>query len=139
MGVAHFPFQLGTGDQGGDGIDHDDIQGPASNECLGDLQGLLSRIRLRHQELGAVHPQPLRIREIERVFGIDESCGPSGLLGLGDHVQSQRCFPRRFRPIDFNNTAPWQPADPEGEIETERSCGDRRHIGRNLRRPELHD
>ena len=51
MGVPHLPLDLRLGDQSGHGVDDDDVQTARAHEHVGDLQGLLTGIRLRDQEV----------------------------------------------------------------------------------------
>jgi len=46
--VPHHSVYLGLGDQRGDGVYGDDVDGAASHKRLGDLQRLFSGVRLGH-------------------------------------------------------------------------------------------
>ena len=50
-GVAHLAVELLLGDQGGDGIDDDDVYGTRTDECFDDIEGVFARFRLGDQEI----------------------------------------------------------------------------------------
>ena len=54
--IAHFTFDFSTGHQGGDGVHDHQVDGSASDQRLGNLQGLLSGVRLGHQQIVASNP-----------------------------------------------------------------------------------
>ena len=89
MGIAHFTFDLGPGNQGGHRVDHDHIYGAAAQQHIGDLQGLLAGIGLGYQKLVAVDAQLPGIRFVQGVLGVDESRDAPLLLGIGNGVQGQ--------------------------------------------------
>ncbi len=55
VGVSHLPLDLGAGDQGGHRV-NDHHTGPGPHHGLGDLQCLLSCVRLRDEQVVHVHP-----------------------------------------------------------------------------------
>jgi hypothetical protein len=42
--VPHIAVELGSRDERGDGVDHDDVDGIGADERLGDLERLLARV-----------------------------------------------------------------------------------------------
>ena len=50
-GVAHLTFELLLGDEGGDGVDDDDIDGAGADEGFGDIEGVFARFGLGDQEV----------------------------------------------------------------------------------------
>ena len=50
-GVAHLTFELLLGDEGGDGVDDDDIDGTGADEGFGDIEGVFARFGLGDQEV----------------------------------------------------------------------------------------
>ncbi len=91
--VPHLSFDLRPGHQGRHRVNHNDVDGAAPHQDIGDLQGLLPRIGLGNEEVIGIHPQPFRIRYVQGVFGIDEGGDPSGLLRLGDGMEGEGRFP----------------------------------------------
>src|SRR5918998_76082 len=87
VGVAHLALYLGAGHEGGDGVDDDDVEGAASDEGVGYLEGLLPVVRLGEVEVLEVHPDGLSVVRVDGVLGVHEGGQPAGLLGLGDDVQ----------------------------------------------------
>ena len=84
--VAHFPIQLGLGDQRGHRIDHHNVHRARGHEGGGNLQRLLAVIRLRHQQVVHVHAQLPRIGRVQGVLGVDKDRRAAQLLGLGNHL-----------------------------------------------------
>ena len=72
VSVANFSIEFCFGNEGGDGIDHDDIDGVGANEHLGDLQGLFAVRWLADEQFFQIDAEPLGPGGIERMFGIDE-------------------------------------------------------------------
>jgi len=72
------------------------------------------------------------------MLGIDEGAGAAGLLRLGDAVQRERGLAGGFRPVDLDDPAAWQAADPERDVEAQGSARDRLDLDRALALAELH-
>ena len=121
MGVAHFTFDFGFRRQRGDGVDDDDVDRARTDEHVGDLEGLLTGVRLRHEEIVHVDAELGRVERIERVLGIDEGGGAAEFLHLGHDVQRERGLARGFGAEDFDDAAARQAADAECEIEAQRA------------------
>jgi len=51
VAVAHFPFELGLRDKGGDGIDDYEIDSPGADKRTRNLERLLAMIRLRDDQI----------------------------------------------------------------------------------------
>src|SRR5690606_23886438 len=69
--VAHVALDLRARDQGGDGVDDDDVDGVRADQGLADLEGLLARIRLRYQQVVDVDAALRGILGVESVLDID--------------------------------------------------------------------
>ncbi len=126
MHVAHFTFDFSLRYQCRHGVDDDHVNGVGAHQHVGDFQGLFAGVRLGNQQIIDVDAQLAGVLWIERVFGVDECAGRAGFLRLGDHGQGQRGFTGGFRTVDFNNTAFWQTADAECDIQTQRASRDGR-------------
>src|SRR5699024_9329174 len=48
--ITHFPFDLSFGNEGGDGVDDDDVQRAGADEHVSDLQGLLPGVGLGDEQ-----------------------------------------------------------------------------------------
>ena len=72
------------------------------------------------------------------MLGVDVGAHPTVALRFGDDVGCERRLARRLRPEDLHDPSPRQAADPEREVERERTGRDRfdPHVS-SL--PELHD
>ena len=46
VAVAHVALDLGAGREGGDGVDHHDVDGAGADEHVGDLERLLTGVGL---------------------------------------------------------------------------------------------
>src|SRR3954452_11870079 len=125
VGVAHLALDLGLRRQRRDRVDRDHIERTGADQQLGDLERLLAGIRLRDEQIVDVDPDPLGVRGVHRVLGVDEGADPAAALGLGDHVVDKRGLARRLRAEDLDDAAARQPADPEREVERQRAGRDR--------------
>ena len=83
VGVAHFAFDFGAGDEGGDGVDDDDVDGVGADEGLGDFEGLLSGVGLGDQEVFDVDAAVGGVDGVEGVLGVDVCGHAAGGLGPG--------------------------------------------------------
>ena len=136
--VAHLPLDLGLRRQRRNGVDRDDVERAGADEQLADLERLLAGVGLRDQQVVDVHADPLRVRRVHRVLGVDERADPTAALRLGDHVVDERRLPRRLRAEDLDDAPPRQTTDPESEVERQRARRDRADVhGRGVR--HLHD
>ena len=89
MVVSHLALDLGLGDQRGHRVDDQDVDGVGLHEKIGDLEGLLTVIRLRHEEVIGLHAELLRVRDVEGVLRVDERCDPSILLRVRHRVKRE--------------------------------------------------
>ncbi len=80
--VAHFAVELGLGDEGGDGVDDEDVDGAGADEGFDDLEGLLAVVGLRDEEVVDVDAKLLGVGGIERVLGVDEGGETAASSGL---------------------------------------------------------
>ena len=119
VGVAHLALDLGPGDQGGHGVDHDDVDGARADQHVGDLEGLLAGVRLGDQQLVGVDAEVAGVGHVQGVLGVDEGGDAAGLLGLGDDVQGEGGLARGLGTVDLDHAAPRHPADAEGQVEGE--------------------
>ena len=78
VAVAHLAFDFGLGDEGGDRVDDDDVDGVGADQQLADLQRLLAGVGLRDEQVVEVHAQPLGPGGVERVLGVDERGDAAG-------------------------------------------------------------
>jgi hypothetical protein len=124
--VAHFAFDFSLRYQGRHGVDDDHVDRVGAHQHVGDFQGLFAGVRLRNQQVVDVDAQLAGVFRVEGVFGVDEGAGGAVLLRLGDDRQGQRGFTGGFRTVDFDDTAFWQAADAEGDVQTQRAGGDGR-------------
>ena len=114
MGVAHLPFELGLGDEGGDRIDHDHVHRAAPDEDLGDLEALLAEIGLGDEEVVDVDADLGRVGRGEGVLGVDEGGLAAHPLGRGDDMEGEGRLPRRLRPVDLDDAAAGESPDARG-------------------------
>src|SRR6185437_927923 len=116
----------------------DDGERARADEQLADLQRLLARVGLRDQELVGVDADPLRVHGVHRVLGVDERADAAAALRLCDHVVDEGRLARRLGAEDLDDTAAWETADTQGQVERQRARGD--GADRNLRLVvHLHD
>ena len=126
MAVAHFPFEFGARHQGGDAIDHENIDRVRAHQRVGDFERLLASIGLGNQEFVDIDAEFASIARVERMFGIDEGADAAGFLRLRDHMERQasscpnfpdrksqrralwadRRFPGQYRDREIRSTPP---------------------------------
>ncbi len=138
VGVAHFAFDLGAGDQGGDGVDDQDVDGAGTDELLGDLQSLFTVVRLRDEERVDVDAEVGGVDGVEGVFRVDEGGFAAEFLCFCDGVQSEGSLTGGLRSVDLDNAAPGKSADAGGGVEGEGAGGDGLHV-QVLAVSETHD
>ena len=139
MGIAHLALDLRLRGERGHRVDDHHVDGAGANEGIGDLEGLLARVRLRDQQIVDVEADLLRVPGVERMLGVDERRGAAPALGLRDHFEGQGRLSGRFRPVDLDDAAAGQPSDAEGGVEAERPGGDRIDVPGHRRIAEAHD
>ncbi len=123
MVVAHFAFQFGFRHQGGDTVDHQNVDGAGTDQGVGDFQRLFAAVGLRNQQVFDIDAEFLGIDRIEGVFGVNEGAGAAGLLGLGHPMQRQGRLAGTFRAVDLDHPAPGQAADAERDIQVDGTGG----------------
>jgi len=117
VAVAHLAVDLGARHEGGDGVDDDDVEGAGADQHVGDLEGLLTGVGLRHEQRVGVDAQLARVLGVERVLGVDEGGHAAGLLRVGDGVQGDGRLARGLRAVDLDDTAAGQSADAQRDVE----------------------
>lgn len=86
MGIAHFTFQFGLGDESGDRIDDQYINGAGAYQRVGDFQRLFAGIRLGNQQVLNVYADFFGIRGIQGVLGVDKRADAAFFLRLSHHA-----------------------------------------------------
>ncbi|MNY61131.1 hypothetical protein D3C86_1977750 [compost metagenome] len=61
------------------------------------------------------------------MLGVDEGTGSAHFLSLGDNRQSQGGFTRGFRTVDLDDTAFWQAANAQGNVQAQGAGGNGRN------------
>src|SRR5690606_14036035 len=128
VGVAHLAFDLGAGHQGRYRVDHQDIQGSGANQHVGDLEGLLTRVRLGDEQLVDVDADGPGVGRVEGVLGVDEGGDPAVALGRGHDVEGEAGLAGRLGTVDLDDPTPGDPAGAQGQVEREGSGGDDLHL-----------
>ena len=126
MRVAHLSFDLGSRHERGHRVHHDDVERAGTDEDLGDLERLLARIGLRHQQVFDIDAQLLRVPHVERVLGVDERRHAPILLRVRDDVQGEGRLSRGLRTEDLRDARPRDAADPGTVVEVDRPRRNRR-------------
>ncbi len=117
MRVAHLAFDLSLRHEGRHRIDDDQIDRPAPDKRVDDLEGLLAVVGLRDEELVRVHATDPGPAGIERVLRVNEGRGPTAALHGSDGMQRERGLSRRFLAVDLDDPAARIAADAERQIE----------------------
>src|SRR5450759_3562992 len=111
----------------------------ATHQRIRDFESLLAGIWLRNQKILEIDPKLARVDRIERVLGVDEGADAALFLGLGDDMQGQGGLAGRFRPINLDDPAAREAADPQGDIEPKRTGRHRIDLDHFLVFSEPHD
>jgi hypothetical protein len=123
--IAHLPLELLARRQRRDRIDRDHIDGAGAHEHVGDLQRLLAVVGLGDEQLIDIDPDLAGIQRVHRVLGVDERAHATQRLSLCQHVIDERRLTRGLRTVDLHDPPPRHPADPERQIQRQRTRGDR--------------
>src|SRR5690348_1768138 len=125
VGVAHLALDFRLRRQRSDRVDHDHVDRARAHQHVGDFQRLLAGVRLRYQQVVDLDAELLGIGRIERMLGVDERRGAAGTLATGDRLQGHGGLAGRLRPVDLDYAAARQTADTEGDVQPQRSGGNR--------------
>jgi hypothetical protein len=128
--VAHLAVELGLGDEGGDGVEDDDVDRVGADERLHDVERVFAGVGLGDEEIVEVHADHLGVFRIERVLDVDEGGEAALALGLGDDAQAEGRLAGGLRAVDLDDAALRQAADAEGEVDGERAG--REHLDLHL-------
>ena len=138
MGVAHLTLDLGAGHERRDGVDHEHVERARADQHLGDLERLLTVVRLGQEQVVDVDADAAGVARVHRMLGVDEGRQAALALGLGDHVVAERRLARGLGAEHLDHAAAGQPADAEGEVERQRTGRDDVDVdGRRI--AHLHD
>ena len=132
LGISHVTLEFALRNERGNRVNDHDVQSAASDENLGNLQGLLSGIRLRNQQVVCVDADFAGVADVQCVFGINEGGQAVSLLGLGHDVQRQGGLAARFRAVDLDDASARNTSDAECIVETDGAGRDHLNIGRDL-------
>ena len=69
------------------------------------------------EEVVGVHAQSLGVDRVEGVLGVNEGGVAPGPLGAGDGVERDGGLAGGLRPVDLDNAAAREAADPQGDVE----------------------
>ena len=119
MRIAHLPLDLGPGGQGGDRVDHQQVNGAAADQHFSDLQGLLTGVGLADQQVIRLDAKVAGILDVKGMFGIDERGDAAFFLDFGNNMQGQGGFAGGFRAEYLNDPSLGNSADPEGQVEAQ--------------------
>ena len=89
---------------------------PELHHGLGDLQSLLTVVRLGDVEVINIHADIFRIDGIQRMLCIDETGDTASLLNLGYHMKRYGCLTTGLRSVDLDHTSLWNTAQSQRNI-----------------------
>ncbi len=98
MGIPISPSSSALRHQGGDRINHQNVDRARTHQRIGDLKRLLTGIGLGDQQIVQIDTQLAGIDRIKRVFGIDKGADAACLLGFGHDMQRQGRLAGTFGP-----------------------------------------
>ena len=128
MGISHISVDLRLRHQSGHRVHDHYIHSAGANHHLRNLQRLLAVIRLRNIEVINIHADILCIDRIQGMLRVDKTGDPAPFLNLGHHMESHRCFTAGFRAVNLDHTSPRHASQSQGNIQTQRSRGNRFNI-----------
>jgi hypothetical protein len=117
VAVAHLAFEFGLGYKCGNRVHDEHVDGAGAYERFCNFQRLLAVVGLRDEEVVNINAEFPGVSGVERVLGIDECGHASSFLRLGDDLQCDGGFARRFGPEDFDNAAAGNSANAESGVE----------------------
>ena len=116
--VAHLAVQLSLGDERGDGIDDQHVNGAGADEGFGNLQSLFAAIRLRNQQVIDIDAQLFGVGGVEGVLRVDKGRQAAGLLRLGNDLQRDGGLARGLRAENLNDAAAGNAAHAQSGVES---------------------
>ena len=117
MAIAHLTIDLRLRNEGCDRVDDQDIDRAGAHHRLGDLQCLLTGIRLGNIEIIDINADVLRVLRIQCMLCIDEAGDPATLLYFGHGMERERRLTRGLRSIDFDDSSLRVAAGTERDIQ----------------------
>ena len=87
MRRAHIAFDFLTGNECGNGVNNNNINGSGICKCFSYAESLLSAVGLRYKELVDINAELLCVYGVERVLCIDECRSTALLLNFSDNVK----------------------------------------------------
>ena len=91
---------------------------------LGYLESLLAVVGLSHEQVVDVDPETLCVEPVECVLGVDDGSDAAHLLCLGNCMDGEGGFTRRFRAVYFDDAPAGIASDAECIVEAYRTGGD---------------
>ena len=92
MGISHFSFDLSARYQRGHRVNHNNINGAASDQHVRDFKCLLARIRLGHKQIIAINTEFFRICGVKGMLGVYKRCDTILFLRFSYRMQGQGGF-----------------------------------------------
>ncbi|GGM67215.1 hypothetical protein GCM10010106_11520 [Thermopolyspora flexuosa] len=138
VAVAHLALDLRLRHEGRHRVDDDHVDRTGADQHVGDLESLLTGVRLRDEERVGVHAELLGVLRVEGVLGVDEGGDAARLLRVRHRVQGDRGLTGRLRTEDLHDPPAGQAADAERDVQRDRPGRD--HLDRGTRLvAETHD
>src|SRR5690606_15463770 len=102
-------------------VDDDEVDRTAAHEHVGDLESLLPRVGLRHEQGVDVDTERFRVLGVEGVLRVDEGRDAPVALRVRNRVEGERRLTRRLRAVDLHDATARQPTDSESNVEGDRT------------------
>ena len=116
MEISHIALNLRLRHERRDRVHNDDVHGTASHHGLGDLERLLTGVRLGDVKVVDIDPDVLCVDRIQCVLGIDKARNAAALLHFRNHVQRDRGLTGGLRSVDLDDTSLRNAAESQREI-----------------------
>ena len=128
MGVAHIVINFRSGHQCRHRVHNNNVNGTGARQLLGNLQRLLTIVRLGDQKRVHIHAQVSGINRIQCMLRINKRSLAAGLLRLCHTVERQGGLTTGLRAVDLYDTALRQAVNTGGNVQGQRAGGDGGHI-----------
>lgn len=123
-GVSHLAVELVLGDEGGDGVDHDDVDCAGADQSFGDVEGILAAFGLGDHQVLQIDANDLGVAWVEGVLHIDKDGVAAFFLSLRDGAETESSLTGAFRAVDFADSSAGEAACAEREVDGDGTGGD---------------
>ena len=119
VGITHLAVNLSLRNQGCNRVHNDNVYRAGAHHGLGDLQCLLTVVRLGNVKVVNIYANVLCVYRVKGVLRIDETGNTATLLHLSYHVERNCGLTTGLRSVDLNDTALRHTAKAQRDIQAD--------------------